>query len=65
MDVRFLRAYRGELTAERYYRAGEVTALPNGEALILVEQGVCEPARPTPEPNVPGKSTKRRKARPK
>lgn len=60
MDVRFLRDYRGELTAERYYPTGAVVALPTGEALILVEQGVCEPTAAAPKPSVP--DTRKRKS---
>jgi hypothetical protein len=50
MDIRFLRDYRGQLTAERYYRAGETVSLPNGEAMRLIAQGVCEPVAQESKP---------------
>lgn len=42
MRVRFLRDYRGTLTAERFYRTGEEAELQNGDAAALVADGVCE-----------------------
>lgn len=40
MLVRFLRDYRGKLTAENFHRAGETVDLPNGEALALLASAV-------------------------
>lgn len=56
MEIRFLRDFRGELTNERFFRIGERANLSNGEALRLVEEGVCElvtqESKPHPAPSV-------------
>lgn len=41
MTVRFLRNYRGKLTAENYHLEGATVSLPNGEAMQLIAAGVC------------------------
>lgn len=41
MKIRFLRGYRGKLTREIYYEAGDVVSLPRG--LDIVREGAAEP----------------------
>lgn len=58
MDVRFLRDYRGKLTGETYYLAGQIVSLPNGEAAQLIAQGVCEPVAQESAPKPKGRRAK-------
>lgn len=44
MRIRFTRGYRGRLTDETFYEAGEVAALEAGAA--IVEEGAAEIAEP-------------------
>lgn len=52
MLVRFLRDYRGKLTAENFHRAGETVDLPSGEALALLASAVViiDPAAQESQP---------------
>ncbi len=46
MKIRFIVDYRGLLTGERYYRAGDVADLDNATA--LVDEGRAEYVQPDP-----------------
>lgn len=54
MLVRFMVDYRGVLTGEVFYRAGEVVALDEPVALALVRAGRAVSAEP-PEPDKPAR----------
>ena len=74
--VRFLTDYRGELTAERYYEAGESADFPAGVASALAAAGrvklteepeiVAESKAPaeemSPDMPAPSKAGKRKKS---
>ena len=46
MRIMFLRDYRGRLTAEQFYAAGEVADIPDGEAIVA--EGAAQPTEPEP-----------------
>lgn len=44
MLIRFLRDYRGALTGENFFLAGEVVDIERGD--LIVAEGAAEPAEP-------------------
>jgi len=63
MNVRFLVDFRGKLTREHFYRAGEEAEFEDAVAEALVSQGWAEHVAPPapPEPPPAPKPTKKGK----
>jgi hypothetical protein len=57
--IRFLTDYRGVLTGEAFYRAGDVADLPTNDQLVKAGRAVHVESEPTPEP-APVKRTRTR-----
>lgn len=55
MHVRFLRDYRGRITHELFYQAGEVVELPDDAAHALLKEGVAEEAPGKPQESRPAR----------
>ena len=53
MRMRFLRGFRGRLTGERFYQAGDEAEIEDTAAQRLIQQGVAEQVQPDPEPEAP------------
>ena len=61
MNVRFLRDYRGRLTGERFYLAGQVADIDDGAAQAIIEEGaaVAEPGQAEPVESAPKAKAKK------
>jgi len=52
MLVGFLRDFRGKLTKENYYLAGDQVEFDDGTAQALIDQGVAVAVVPEPAPEI-------------